>query len=102
MSKESWYKSKLSDMDVVRISYTDDWVVDYDKNRGMYRVSYFQGNHFVDEHWFDCYEDKEIDNRIDKIIKKLEIDKKKFKELKNEIIGSIYIRAILNGIVKER
>lgn len=32
----------------------------------------------------------------------MQLDKKKFKELKNEIIGSIYIRAILNGIVKER
>lgn len=25
----------------------------------MYRVSYFQDNHFVDECWFDAYEDKE-------------------------------------------
>ena len=32
----------------------------------------------------------------------MQLDKKKFKELKNEIIGSIYIRAILNGMVKER
>ena len=60
MNKESWYASKLSDMDVVTISYTDDWVVEYDKSRGMYRVSYFKDNHFADEHWFDAYEDKEI------------------------------------------
>lgn len=32
----------------------------------------------------------------------MNLDKKKLKELKNEVIGSIYIRAILNGIVKER
>ena len=50
-------------MDVVTISYTDDWVVDYDKSRGMYRVSYFQDNHFVDEHWFDAYEDREVSKR---------------------------------------
>lgn len=31
----------------------------------------------------------------------MELDKKKFKELKNEVIGSIYIRAILNGIIKK-
>lgn len=60
MNKESWYAAKLSDMDVVTISYTDDWVIDYDKSRGMYRVSYFQDNHFVDEHWFDAYEEKEV------------------------------------------
>ena len=60
MNKESWYASKISDMDVIRISESDDWIVDYDKNRGMYRVSYFQDNHFVDEHWFDAYEEKEV------------------------------------------
>jgi len=32
----------------------------------------------------------------------MKLNKKKLKELKNEVIGSIYIRAILNGIVKER
>ena len=63
MNKESWYASKLSDMDVITISYTDDWVVDYDKNRGMYRVSYFQDNHFVDEHWFDAFEEREVSNK---------------------------------------
>ena len=80
MNKESWYKGKLSDMDVVTISYIDDWVVDYDKSRGMYRVSYFQDNHFVDEIWFDSYEDKEVDDRIEKIIDRLEELKVNFKE----------------------
>ena len=72
MSKESWYKSKLSDMDVVRIDISDDFVVDYDKSRGMYRVSIFKDNHFQDEYWFDAYEDKEVDGRIEKIIEFLE------------------------------
>ena len=58
MNKESWYVNKSSDMDVVRISESDDWIVDYDKSRGMYRVSYFQDNHFVDECWFDAYREK--------------------------------------------
>ena len=48
-------------MALIRISVSDDWIVDYDKERGMYRVSYFQDNHFVDEHWFDAYEEKELD-----------------------------------------
>lgn len=55
MIKESWYASKLSDMNIVRIHESDDFVVDYDKNRSMYRVSYFEDGHFVDECWFDAY-----------------------------------------------
>ena len=61
MNSESWYAKKLSDMDVIRISESDDWIVDYDRGRGMYRVSYFEYNHFRDEHWFDAYEEKELD-----------------------------------------
>ena len=47
-------------MSLIRISESGDWIVDYDRERGMYRVSYFEDHHFVDEHWFDCYEDKEV------------------------------------------
>lgn len=47
-------------MSLIRISESDDWMVDYDRERGMYRVSYFEDYHFVDEHWFDAYEEKEI------------------------------------------
>ena len=46
--------------DLIRISISNDWIVDYDRSRGMYRVSYFQDNHFVDEHWFVAYEEKEV------------------------------------------
>ena len=42
---------------------------------------------------------KRTDEDIQSVMK---LDEKKLKELKNEVIGSIYIRAILNGIVKER
>lgn len=42
-------------MSLIRISESDDWIVDYDKERGMYRVSYFEDNHFKDEYWFDEY-----------------------------------------------
>ena len=47
-------------MSLIRISVSDDWIVDYDRERGMYRVSYFEDGHFKDEYWFDCYEDKEV------------------------------------------
>ena len=46
-------------MSLIRISESDDWIVDYDRGRGMYRVSYFKDDHFVDEHWFDCFEENE-------------------------------------------
>lgn len=46
-------------MSWMRISESEDWIVDYDKERGMYRVSYFEDNHFVDECIFDAYEEKE-------------------------------------------
>lgn len=51
-------------MSLIRIDVSDDFIVDYDKERGMYRVSYFQDNHFQDEIWFDAYEDKEIDEGV--------------------------------------
>ena len=45
---------------MIRISENDDFVVDYNKERGMYRVSVFNDGHFWDEYWFDAYEDKEL------------------------------------------
>lgn len=47
-------------MSLIRISESDDWIVDYDRERGMYRVSYFEDCHFKDEFWFDAYEEKEL------------------------------------------
>ena len=38
------------------ITQTKDFIIDYDKERAMYRVSYFQGNHFVDDVMFDAYD----------------------------------------------
>ena len=38
----------------IRILDTDDWVVEYDAENNQYRVSYFQGYHFVDEVLFDA------------------------------------------------
>lgn len=47
-------------MSLIRISESDDWIVDYDRERGMYRVSYFEDGHFKDKYWFDCFEEKEL------------------------------------------
>lgn len=46
---------------------------------------------------------KYFKNRSDEDIQSvMNLSKKKFKELRNEVIGSIYVRAILYGIVKKR
>lgn len=49
-------------MNLIRISESDDSIVDYDKERGMYRVSIFEDGHFKDEIWFDAYEEKEVNS----------------------------------------
>ena len=48
-------------MALIRVAESDDWIVDYDRERGMYRVSIFEDGHFKDECWFDAYEEKELD-----------------------------------------
>lgn len=72
------------------ISISDDWIVDYDKSRGMYRVSYFQDNHFVDECWFDAYEDKEVSecttSSLSEVVDKMcKISDEEIKEITTEI-----------------
>lgn len=37
---------------------TDDYEVDYDKEKDAYRVSIFKDLHFQDEFWFDAYKEK--------------------------------------------
>ena len=38
------------------IAQTEDFIIDYDKDAAIYRVSYFQDNHFVDDVIFDSYD----------------------------------------------
>lgn len=64
----------------VRILEANDWIIDYDKENKRYRVSYFEDCHFVDECWFDDYEEKEVDGKIAKIIDILEELKINFKD----------------------
>ena len=47
-------------MSLIRIDESDDFVVDYDKERGMYRVSVFDDGHFWDEFWFNEYKEKNV------------------------------------------
>lgn len=64
-----WYN--YNPKDVVRVYEDKDFIVDYNTSGKMYRVSVFEDDHFKDEFWFDAYEKKEVDNRIEKIIDKL-------------------------------
>ncbi len=48
-------------MSLIRICESEDFFVDYDKDRDMYRVSTFD-QYFKREYWFDCYEEKEVKN----------------------------------------
>lgn len=100
MNNESWYAAKLSDMDVVRICDSDDWMVDYDRNRGMYRVSYFQDNHFKDEFWFDCYEEKEVTNKTE-LIGILESLKEASKDVfrENKYLSGEQFREIIDRVI---
>lgn len=43
-------------MSLIKISESDNWIVDYDRERGQYRVSYFEECHFIDEYWFNEYQ----------------------------------------------
>jgi len=48
-------------MSLIKVCISDDFEVDYDIERGMYRVSVFDDGHFWDEFWFDAYEEKEVE-----------------------------------------
>ena len=54
-------------MSLIRICESEDFFVDYDRERGMYRVSVFKDNHFADEYWFDCYEERELSSNEERL-----------------------------------
>lgn len=89
---------------LIEILNKDEWAVQYDKENNRYRVSYFEDFHFCDEIWFDAYEDKEVDDRIEKIIEKLEHNKEVFKKefnRKMSIAGFEYYLNLLINWIKE-
>lgn len=65
-------------MSLIRIASSDDFIVDYDHSRGMYRVSVFKDYHFQDEYWFDAYEEKEVG------VKDIAMPVKRFKDYNHE------------------
>ena len=49
-------------MNMIKIAESDNAVVRYDKDRGMYVVSVFEDGCCKYEIWFDAYEEKETSN----------------------------------------
>ena len=87
---------------LIRISESNDFIVDYDKDRRMYRVSVFEDNHYQDEYWFDAYGEKEAANKIEKIIEKLEINKVNYKKMllqRNQYMNGELIECYLNLLI---
>lgn len=46
-------------MSLIRISESDNWIVDYETDSKTYRVSYFEDGHFVDQCRFEPYKKEE-------------------------------------------
>ena len=87
-------------MSLIRISESDNWITDYNTERGMYKVSYFEDGHFVDQYRFDCYEEKEVTNKI-KLIGYLETVKENEKrKLGNHLyLGSSQFEYFMNNLI---
>ena len=49
-------------MSLIRISESDNWIVDYETDSKTYRVSYFEDGHFVDQCRFEPYKEEEEDS----------------------------------------
>ena len=47
-------------MRLIRVCESEDFTVDYDKDRGMYRVGILENCHCKESYWFDAYEEREI------------------------------------------
>ena len=70
--------SRESQQSFIKIYSNDIFDIYYDKDTKRYHIDVFDDGHYWDEVWFDAYkaidthEEKEIDNRVEKIIDKLE------------------------------
>ena len=45
---------------LIRVQENADWIVDYDTDNHLYKVSYFEDYHFVDQCRFNCCEERSI------------------------------------------
>ena len=73
-------------MFLTRVAVSDNFMVDYDRDRGMYRVSIFEDGHYKDEFWFDAYGEKECQSISNEWIKLYEQTPPVNKEVELKII----------------
>lgn len=52
-------------MSLIRISESEDFTVDYDRDRGMYRIGILKDGCCIESYWFDCYEERELSSNED-------------------------------------
>ena len=45
----------------IRVWESDNFIVEYDRSRGMYKVSIFEGDCFKNEFWFDAFRELEVE-----------------------------------------
>lgn len=102
VSKTTWLKEQNSMenqvvkmMDSKQLKEIKRWLVFLKETLAFYKVEKPRFCGFIRLKYLR----KRTDEDIQFVMK---LNKKQFKELKNEVIGSIFIRAILNGIIKER
>lgn len=48
---------------MIRVSESLDFIVEYDPERGMYKLSTLFDGYVMDEYWFDAYGSKEMNRR---------------------------------------
>lgn len=58
----------MGDMSLISIAESDNFLAEYDRERGMYRVSFFNEGRFQDEIWFDAFfENKKLLEKINAV-----------------------------------
>lgn len=96
--------SKENEQNFVLIYSNDTFDVYYDKDTKRYHIDVFDDGHYWDEVWFDAYkaidanEEKEADNRVEKIIEKLTSIKEEILR-KNLIFDEIGVRYFINALI---
>lgn len=96
--------SKENEQSFVLIYSNDTFDVYYDKDTKRYHIDVFDDGHYWDEVWFDAYkaidanEEKEADNRVERIIDKLTSIKEEILR-KNLIFDEIGVRYFINALI---
>lgn len=96
--------SKGNEQTFICIYSNDTFDVYYDKDTKRYHIDVFDDGHYWDKVWFDAYEaidaneEKEIDNKVEKIVNKLTSIKEEILR-KNLIFDEIGVRYFINTLI---